>query len=109
LLERWAVTLHGQEQALAIAPGFVAALQASLAQPAPGNQADANSAQAGLTLRELQVVRLMALGYRNREIAERLFLSELTVKSHLRRVNAKLGAQGRTEALAIARQRGLLE
>jgi LuxR family maltose regulon positive regulatory protein len=109
LLERWTVTLHGQDLALAIAPGFVAALQARLALPALSNESDPDTALAGLTVRELQVVRLLAMGYRNREIAEKMFLSELTVKSHLRRVNAKLGAKGRTEALAIARQRGLLD
>lgn len=109
LLERWAVTLHGQEQALGILPGFVAGLQGRLASPAPVMDVEADDTQSGLTVRELQVVRLLALGYRNREIAEKMFLSELTVKSHLRRINAKLGAQGRTEAVAIARNRGLLD
>ncbi|WP_442114190.1 LuxR C-terminal-related transcriptional regulator [Pseudomonas sp. NUPR-001] len=109
LLERWTVTLYGQEQTLSIAPDFLPALQARLSLTTPASNAEAALPQAGLTTRELQVVRLLAKGYRNREIAEKLFLSELTVKSHLRRVNAKLGAQGRTEALAIARQRGLLD
>ncbi|WP_165957360.1 LuxR C-terminal-related transcriptional regulator [Pseudomonas sp. H9] len=109
LLERWVVTHYGQEQALAIAPGFVAQLQARMTLVAASHEVETDACEAGLTARELQVVRLLALGYRNREIAEKLFLSELTVKSHLRRVNAKLGAQGRTEAVAIARQRGLLD
>jgi len=107
LLERWAVTFHGQQQMLDIAPAFVAELQARLALPATGS--DSDLAPGTLTARELQVVRMLALGYRNREIAEKLFLSELTVKSHLRRINTKLGTQGRTEAIAIARQQGLLD
>jgi Response regulator containing a CheY-like receiver domain and an HTH DNA-binding domain len=55
------------------------------------------------------VIRLLAAGHRNKVIAEKMFLSEFTVKSHLRNINAKLGAQGRTEAVAIARARGLLD
>ena len=62
-----------------------------------------------LTTRELDVLHMLSHGHRNRAIAEKLFVSELTVKSHLRRISAKLGAQSRTEVVAIARQRGLLD
>ncbi|MNT12531.1 HTH-type transcriptional regulator AlkS [compost metagenome] len=51
---------------------------------------------------------MLSAGYRNRVIAQKLFVSELTVKSHLRRIHAKLGAQSRTEAVALARARGLI-
>ncbi len=51
---------------------------------------------------------MLSAGLRNRAIAEKLFLSELTVKSHLRKINTKLGAQNRTEAVAIGRARGLI-
>ncbi|MCY1183633.1 Transcriptional regulatory protein DegU [compost metagenome] len=59
-----------------------------------------------LTEREIQVLQLLAAGHRNREIAEKVFLSEFTVKSHLQKIYAKLDAKGRTEALAIAHARG---
>ncbi|MNW17465.1 Transcriptional regulatory protein DegU [compost metagenome] len=55
------------------------------------------------------MIRLLAAGNRNRAIAEQMHLSEHTVKTHLRNISAKLGAQGRTEAIAIARARGLLD
>ncbi|HSW19778.1 MAG TPA: LuxR C-terminal-related transcriptional regulator, partial [Ramlibacter sp.] len=61
-----------------------------------------------LSERELQVLRLLADGHRNREIADRLFVSETTVKAHLRNINIKLGAQSRTHAVAMARQLGLV-
>lgn len=61
-----------------------------------------------LTERELEVLRLAAGGARNREIAERLVVSEKTVKYHLGQAYAKLGVSGRTEAVARARELGLL-
>ena len=61
-----------------------------------------------LTARELEVLTLVALGRSNDAIARELFLSRATVKSHLAHVYDKLGVQSRTEAIAVARQRGLL-
>lgn len=61
-----------------------------------------------LSERELQVLRLVSSGHRNRVIAERLFVSETTIKAHLRSINIKLGADNRTHALAVARQHGLV-
>ncbi len=61
-----------------------------------------------LTKRELQTLELLAKGMRNREIAETLFISETTTKTHLRSIYAKLGANSRTETVAIARELGLL-
>ncbi|MNY29345.1 Oxygen regulatory protein NreC [compost metagenome] len=109
LLERWSVTFHGQENALGIQARFVAHL---LQRNRAHKEVEAKSeddTQVSLSARELQVLRLLALGYRNREIAEKMFLSELTVKSHLRKINTKLGAGGRTEAVSIARSKGLLD
>jgi DNA-binding NarL/FixJ family response regulator len=63
----------------------------------------------GLTPRELDVLRLVAGGNRNRDIAERLFISEETVKVHLKHVMDKLGARDRTQAVAIAVRRGMIE
>lgn len=61
-----------------------------------------------LTPREVDVLRQVAGGNRNRDIAERLFISEDTVKTHLKRIMAKLGASDRTEAVAIALRRGVM-
>jgi LuxR family maltose regulon positive regulatory protein len=109
VLERWSVTYHGQEDALGIGSGFIARLLRGERSHRKVEPKREDEAQTNLSTRELQVVRLLALGYRNREIAEKMFLSELTVKSHLRKINTKLGAGGRTEAVSIARAQGLLD
>lgn len=62
-----------------------------------------------LTERELDVLRLVAVGNRNRDIAERLFISEETVKVHVKHVMEKLGAGDRTQAVAIALRRGIIQ
>jgi len=61
-----------------------------------------------LSQRELEVLRLMAQGLSNREIGERLFLALDTVKGHNRRIYDKLQVQRRAEAIARARELGLL-
>lgn len=63
---------------------------------------------AELTARELQVLERMAAGASNRDIAQSLAISERTVATYASNVLAKLGARSRTEAAAIAQQRGLL-
>ena len=62
-----------------------------------------------LTSRELEVLRHIAGGNRNRDIAERLFVAEETVKVHVKHIMEKLGAKDRTEAVAIAVRRGILQ
>ena len=62
-----------------------------------------------LTAREVEVLRQVAGGNRNRDIAERLFISEETVKVHVKHVMEKLGASDRTEAVAIAIRRGIIQ
>ena len=61
-----------------------------------------------LTERELEVLRLMAAGLSNREIATELVLAMGTVKAHLHNIYGKLGVRGRTQAAARARELGLL-
>jgi DNA-binding NarL/FixJ family response regulator len=61
------------------------------------------------TPRERSVLRLVALGRTNRQVGDELFISEKTVSVHLSRIMAKLGANRRAEAVAIAYDRGLLE
>lgn len=61
-----------------------------------------------LTARELEILGLVAQGRTNGEIAKQLFISTKTVSVHVSNILAKLGAAGRTEAAAIARDRGLL-
>lgn len=61
-----------------------------------------------LTERERQVLQLLAEGHPNRVLADRLFVSETTVKAHLRNINTKLAARNRTDAVAIARRLSLI-
>jgi two-component system response regulator DegU len=65
--------------------------------------------QMGLTQRELELVKLMAEGLNNREIARRLKIKERTVANHIGNILFKLNAKNRTEAVCIARNNGLLQ
>jgi DNA-binding NarL/FixJ family response regulator len=62
-----------------------------------------------LTSRELDVLRLMAKGLRNKEIASELFITERTVKFHANSIYQKLDVNGRTEAVSRAIQRGIVQ
>jgi NarL family two-component system response regulator LiaR len=62
----------------------------------------------GVTPRELEILELIAQGLSNREIAEKLFVSENTVKTHSSRVFDKLGAKRRTQAVQLGKELGLL-
>ena len=62
----------------------------------------------GLTRRELDILELIAQGMSNREIAEKLYVSENTVKTHSSRIFCKLGAKRRTQAVQLAKELGLL-
>lgn len=62
-----------------------------------------------LTCRELEVLRLIRDGYRNKQIASKLAISETTVNFHIKHVVDKLGANDRTHAVTIAVRRGLLQ
>ncbi|MFB6617155.1 response regulator [Streptomyces sp. NPDC085524] len=105
--------------AVRLAHAGVAQLDASVARrlaansgrPAPVEPPEPGAAPAGppaLTERETDVLRLVATGSTNREIAARLFLSEGTVKNHISRVLSRLGLRDRTQAALYARDHGLL-
>ncbi|MBC7726900.1 MAG: helix-turn-helix transcriptional regulator, partial [Microbacteriaceae bacterium] len=61
-----------------------------------------------LTQKELRVLQLLAEGYSNAAMAEKLFVSDSTVRTHLRNINTKLGASNRTQAVALARRGRLI-
>jgi DNA-binding CsgD family transcriptional regulator len=64
--------------------------------------------QLGITKRELEILELIAQGMSNREIADKLFVSENTVKTHSSRLFDKLSAKRRTQAVQIAKEIGLI-
>jgi DNA-binding CsgD family transcriptional regulator len=70
---------------------------------------DAATSGGPLTTRELEVLALVAEGLTNRQIGQRLFISEKTASVHLSNLMAKLGVSGRTEAVTVAARRGLLD
>jgi DNA-binding CsgD family transcriptional regulator len=78
--------------------------------PAPAEFArdEAQVAALGLTPRELEILEFMAAGLSNKEIAERAFVSENTVKTHASRVLDKLGAARRTQAIQRAKELRLI-
>ena len=63
----------------------------------------------GLTAREIDVLRLIAAGDRNRDVAEKLSISDETVKAHISHILEKLNAKDRTQAVAIGVHRGFIE
>jgi len=71
-------------------------------------QAGDGRARAALTPREIEIVRMVAQGIGNREVGERLFISEGTVKTHLHTIYEKLGVKGRMQLATYARENGLL-
>ena len=69
---------------------------------------EARVEELGITPRELEILEAMAAGLSNREIGERLFVSENTVKTHAARLFSKLSASRRTQAVQKAKQAGLI-
>ncbi|HEY8583852.1 MAG TPA: response regulator transcription factor, partial [Capillimicrobium sp.] len=72
-----------------------------------GSAAEDPAAVLGLTVREREVLELLALGRTNREIGETLFMAEKTASVHVSRILAKLDVRSRTEAAAVAHRLGL--
>lgn len=79
-----------------IPSGIAARLASRIAKPA-------------LTRREVEILRLVAKGFRNKEIAAALFISEDTAQVHVRNAIAKLGVHDRTEAVTVALKRGIIK
>lgn len=87
----------------AISGRMAAKMLAELAHPSP--TAAGPAAEDGLSDREKEVLQCVAGGLSNRDIAERLVISESTVKKHLRNILAKLHVQNRVQAALVARER----
>ncbi len=110
LREAAAAGLH-REYCLRLLGAFSTdATGAGLGAPAPhgGRPAGATGFAEPLSKRELELLELLAEGLSNQDIAERLFLSPLTVKVHVRNIYSKLDVSSRTQAVARARMLGIL-
>ena len=108
LVQRYAnAAMHGD-------PILADCLQRLLQAMGPMAPADAETAPTGdaikepLTRKEIRVLQLLAEGYSNNAMAEKLFVSDSTVRTHLRNINMKLDAKSRTQAVAIARKVGVI-
>ena len=73
-----------------------------------GGRRDGAAQLAQLTARELEVLKLIALGMSNDEIAGKLFLTEATVKTHINRLLSKLEVRDRAQAIVFAYQQGVV-
>lgn len=77
--------------------------------PAIAAQIAEHMSDENLTVREVEVLRHVSGGNRNRDIAKLLYISEETVKVHIKHIMDKLGANDRTQAIAIAVRRGIIQ
>jgi LuxR family maltose regulon positive regulatory protein len=106
LIERQAEWLRAQ---LRVQPDCPVASALRSLLPAEQELHDGSEPTETLTARELSVLRLIAKGCSNQQISEKLFISLHTVKTHARHINSKLNVQRRTQAVARAKELGLLE
>ncbi|MFJ4626383.1 response regulator [Streptomyces sp. NPDC088847] len=91
-----------------ISPGLTRKLIDAFADRMPGRTPEQDRRLGALTEREREVLTVMAAGWSNTEIAERLSLAESTVKSHVSRILAKIGARDRVQAVIFAYDAGLV-
>jgi DNA-binding NarL/FixJ family response regulator len=91
-----------------LAPTVTRRLLDRFASTLPGGDAEPPPALDSLTERELEVLKLLAGGLSNAELAQRLFLSETTVKSHISSVLRKLDLRDRVQAVVLAYEAGLV-
>ncbi len=82
--------------------------EVSVPVPTPFVRDEAAVETLGITPRELEILELIAAGLSTKEIAERIFVSENTVKTHASRLFDKLGAKRRTQAVQLGKERGLI-
>lgn len=82
--------------------------EVAVLDPGPFTLNEGRLRELGITRRELEILELIANGMSNREIAEKLFVSENTVKTHSSRLFDKLSAKRRTQAVQIGKQLGLI-
>jgi DNA-binding NarL/FixJ family response regulator len=102
-------TSHPDDLAVAIRQAFSHSIYFAAAQvPAPARDGEAAAEAAELTRRELEILRLVAEGFSNAELARRLWVTEQTVKFHLSNIYRKLNVSNRTEASRWAQVHGLL-
>ena len=102
-----AIEIVARGEAL-LAPAVTRRLLDRFAETLPGGAREPPPSLASLTERELEVLRLLALGLSNAELAERLVLSETTVKSHVSSVLRKLDLRDRVQAVVLAYEAGLV-
>jgi two-component system response regulator NreC len=92
-----------------IDPGLSSYLVEKVVPGAPSHSEAQDSARAELTPREIEILRLVAMGHSNKEIAEKLAISVKTVENHKTRIKERLGAQTRSDLVRYAMAKGLLE
>lgn len=92
-----------------VAPSATRRLLDRFADHLPGGEEDRHGSLDSLTPREREVLVLMARGYSNSEIAGRLYVSETTVKTHVRRILTKLDLRDRVQSVVLAYEVGLIE
>ncbi len=83
-------------------------LRSMLSPILPGEESEPDPSDQTLTPREIEVLRMVAEGLGNKEIASRLGISDHTVKFHISSIFAKLGASSRTEAVTVGIRQGLI-
>ena len=91
-----------------IAPSVARKVVAEFARLTPASPQTAQSLPEPLSEREIDILKVLAQGHTNKEIAERLHLAEGTVKNYVTSILQKIGARDRTQAALRARELGLL-